>query len=125
MKRKRAPAPAPVDHPVLRRFYPVLCTLRRHLLSRLPATSRSRRRRLTSLGCQDHAGAGAEAETNADVELAKLLDSTLVGLPHHIDPANAKERDHDVDCFTQQLSQSGTYQPGYLLQPEVGRPACQ
>jgi hypothetical protein len=118
MKRKRAPAP--LDHPVLRRFYPALCTLRHHLLSRLPTASRSRRRRISTLGLQDQ----GQTEVEIDVELARLLDSTLVGIPHHLDAADAKERDHDVDCFTQQLSQAGTYQPGYLLQPEVGRLAC-
>jgi hypothetical protein len=120
MKRKRAPAP--LDHPVLRRFYPALCTLRHHLLSRLPTASRSRRRRISTLGLQDQGPAGLDVDV--DIELARLLDSTLVGISHHVDAADTKERDHDVDCFTQQLSQAGTYQPGYLLQPEVGRLAC-
>jgi hypothetical protein len=120
MKRKRAPDsdPASVDHLVLRCFYPALCTLRQHLLSCLPTASRSRRRRLSTLGSQNH------GEDETDVELAKLLDSTLVGVPRHVDAANTTERDHDVDCFTQQLSQAGTYRPGYLLQPEVGRLVC-
>jgi hypothetical protein len=122
MKRKRAPVSASLDHPVLRRFYPALCTLRHHLLSRLPTASRSRRRRISILGLQDQGQAGVDIDV--DIELARLLDSTLVGISHHVDAADAKERDHDVNCFTQQLSQAGTYQPGFLLQPEVGRLAC-
>lgn len=110
-------------HPVLQRLYPQLLTLRHYLSSRLPRSSKNRRRKISQLG-----QAPAHPACDADVELAKLLDTTLVGgafpnvsveAPDQVD----QDRDRDIAAFTQQLSQvtpGGTFRPGYFLQPEVG-----
>jgi hypothetical protein len=121
-----AATPAAEDHPVLRRLYPQIVTLRHHLVSQLPVSSKSRRRRISQLGQP----APAQDETAADVdhELGLLLDAALVGSSPHVKVVNetytANERQVDIESFTQQRSQSGTggtFRPGYFLQSEVGR----
>lgn len=118
--------PPSTDHPVLRRLYPQVTTLRYHLLSQLPRSSKNRRRRISQLGLSSPAQHAASA-SDADVELGQLLDATLVGsfpdaeLEHseHV----AQERSREIETFTQQRSQAitgGTFKPGYLLQAEVG-----
>jgi telomerase reverse transcriptase len=130
-KAKRAdPAsatPSGPDHPVLRRLYPQVLTLRHHLLSRLPKSSKGRRRRIAQLGLTAQSRDDASTR-DVDIELGQLLDSVLIGcFPDaelkHVE-REAKERDRDIESFTQQRSQSisgGTFQPGYFLQSEVGR----
>lgn len=112
--------PPGVDHPVLRRLYPGVLSLRHYLLSRLPASSKYRRRRLTQLGLHHH------AQHHLDADLAQLLDATLIGIPRTADAAGqdeaAKDRARDIDTFSQQLSSAGTFKPGYFLQSEVTFP---
>jgi hypothetical protein len=117
-----------VEHPVLGRLYPHVATLRHYLLSRLPSSSKSRRRKIAQLGLllpsQD-----APAPLAIDDELAKLLDSVVVGgLPNAADAAArkaaAQERDRDLESFSQQLpagTTASTFKPGYFLQPEVSQ----
>jgi hypothetical protein len=131
-KAKRAAEPSaastPIgpDHPVLQRFYPEVLTLRHYLLSRLPKSSKNRRRRLSQLGLGTPAQDDASTR-DVDIQLGQLLDSTLIGcFPLVVveDIAQElKERDRDIENFTQQRSQNtsaGTFKPGYLLQSEVG-----
>lgn len=113
------------DHPVLRRLYPHVLSLRHYLLSRLPNSSRARRRRLSQLGLSispEHASSTPEI----DADLACLLDSTLVGhfqLPGPLDSDQAaQDLKRDIEAFTQQRSQGtsiGSLQPGNVLQSEV------
>jgi len=116
------------DHPVLRRLYPQVLTLRHYLLSQLPKCSKHRRRKISQLGLvtldENHGQA-----SDADTGLARLLDSTLVGLSSdtsHDSSTQAyaeMERDREIERFTQQRSQStsgGTFEPGYFMQCEVG-----
>ena len=113
--------PRAVEHPVLQRLYPNVLSLRHYLLSRLPASSKNRRRRVSQLGKTGHAT--ADATRGVDIELGQLLDSTLVGLPLQ-PPAPKKDesRDGDLAVFSQQLPHSagGTFKPGYFQQSEVG-----
>lgn len=119
--------PPALDHPVLSRLYPHIASLRHHLLSRLPASSKNRRRKLAQLGLplpnQD-----ATAPRATDHELASLLDSVVVGrgLSTAADApareAAAQERDRDLESFSQQLpaeTTASTFKPGYFLQSEV------
>jgi len=114
-----------VEHPVLSRLYPHVASLRHYLLSRLPS-SKNRRRKLALLGLQ-HSSQHAPAPLDIDNELAKLLDSVVVGgLPNAADAgarnAAAQERDRDLESFSQQLpagTTASTFTPGYILQPEV------
>jgi telomerase reverse transcriptase len=133
-KAKRAAEPAAAastsygpDHPVLRRLYPKVTTLRHYLLSRLPKSSKNRRRRLSQLGLATPAQNDASTR-DVDAQLGQLLDSALIGCFSPAEPNNlaqeVKERNRDIENFTQQRSQNtsgATYKPGYFLQSEVGR----
>ncbi|KAF3038844.1 hypothetical protein E8E12_007738 [Didymella heteroderae] len=118
--------PAAIEQPVLQRFYPRLLTLRHYLLSVLPKSSRNRRRKLAHLG-RPIASNNATSICEPDVELGRLLDSTVIGQCEtaKIDGQEqlTKERVRDIETFTQQLSPAitgGTFQPGYFKQAEVG-----
>lgn len=122
--------PATGDHPVLRRIYPDVSSLRHYLLSRLPASSKNRRRKISQLGLPAHDG-DATATRDVDRELGRLLDSTLVGLSPKAIAASreeaAKARDRDLESFSQQVSEhatGSTFNPGYFLQTEVGSITC-
>lgn len=116
-----------IDQPVLRRYYPQLLTLRHYLLSQLPKSSRNRRRKISQLGLQS-ARSHATPSCDPDTELGQLLDSTVIGGFNTSKTISedqvTKERNRDIDTFTQQLSPvitGGTFKPGYFLQSEVGR----
>ncbi|KAF2831905.1 hypothetical protein CC86DRAFT_82738 [Ophiobolus disseminans] len=117
--------PSGPDHPVLRRFYPGVVTLRHYLLSKLPNSSKNRRRRISQLGYATPAQKDA-ATGDVDVDLGQLLDSTLVGYSPYTIPNTQeqaeKECSREIERFTQQRSQTvsgGTFKPGYFLQCEV------
>jgi hypothetical protein len=121
--------PSAATHPVLQRLYPQVFTLRHYLLSRLPSSSTTRRRRISQLGPAT-AAEGTDPTHDLDLDVAQLLDSVLIGSlvnpePHklaHVD----EERDQDIEVFTQQRPQctpGGTFKPGYFMQTEVGRVA--
>jgi hypothetical protein len=119
--------PSGPDHPVLRRLYPQVVILRHYLLSRLPKSSKNRRRRISQL--VDTAQSPGSACDDDDLGIAQLLDSTLVGISSDTKCSStqeqvARERKREIEHFTQQRSQSisgGTSKSGYLLQCEVGR----
>jgi telomerase reverse transcriptase len=130
--RRNEPAlasPPDPDHPVLRRLYPQVLTLRHHILSRLPKSSKGRQRCIAQLGLTTSAHDDASTR-DLDVQLGQLLDSALIGCVPDAEPRNiqheAKERDRELESFTQQRSQSnsgGTFKSGYFLQSEVGQVA--
>ncbi|KAI4161814.1 MAG: hypothetical protein LQ342_004505 [Letrouitia transgressa] len=78
--------PAPVkelNHPALSLYYPCALTLRDHLLSKLPISSKKHRRKIQAIKgslheCLESAKAVAERDDNDKVRLIKLLDHTLV-----------------------------------------------
>lgn len=122
--------PAAIEQPVLQRFYPRLLTLRHYLLSVLPKSSRNRRRKLAQLGRPVAAKTGPHSTCSPDdIELAQLLDSTVIGDSGTAKVENeeqlTKDRNRDIETFTQQLSPAitaSTFKPGYFMQSEVGRP---
>lgn len=110
-----------VDHPVLRCLYPEVLTLRHYVLSRLPGTSKNRRRKISQLG-----RAEGQSVDGVDSELARLLDSALVGANRIPTAASREEtivaRDRDIISFSQQLTDcatGSTFTPGYFQQGEV------
>ncbi|KAF2794045.1 hypothetical protein K505DRAFT_361455 [Melanomma pulvis-pyrius CBS 109.77] len=114
-----------VEHPVLRRLYPDVFSLRHYLLSRLSVASKNRHRKISQLGKLDPSHHAA-ATRGVDMELGELLDSTLVGVPptaaHASREEAAKARDGDIVGFSQQLLNSttgGTFKPGYFQQSET------
>ncbi|KAL7945905.1 hypothetical protein V8C42DRAFT_47065 [Trichoderma barbatum] len=62
----------PVKKDLLQLHYPIVCTLREHVLSGLPDTSRIRRKKIATLGSSIDASA-------IEKQLARVLDTTLVG----------------------------------------------
>ena len=66
----------PVSHPLLSRLYPHIQTLRDYILSRLPASSRLRRKKISSVGLQSETS--GKAVTEAELGVARLLDCTVV-----------------------------------------------
>lgn len=120
-----AATPVAIKQPVLQRFYPQLLTLRHYLLSVLPISSKNRRRKLAQLG-RPIAANNAPSACGSDVELGQLLDSTVIGgfeTPKSEDSEHGvRERDRDIEIFTQQLSPAftgGTFKSGYFLQSGV------
>lgn len=64
-----------VSHSLLVQYFPFVLTLREYALSRLPSTSRIRRKKISRVG----RGQGPLSET--ETRLSHLLDTTLVGAP--------------------------------------------
>jgi hypothetical protein len=97
---------------LLRKYYADVVTLRQYLASQL---SKTRRRKIRQYGRLSADG------DQADV--ARLLDTTLVGVfkPVQVDDSSIVE--DDITLFTQQLSGSGSapsLTPGKFKQSEVG-----
>ncbi|KAI9787925.1 MAG: hypothetical protein M1816_007325 [Peltula sp. TS41687] len=75
---------AVLDHPSLSPYYSRMISLRAHLLSKLPPTSKLRRRRLASRNGQDRNVDREGSRSDGLVtgkQLSDLLDFTLVGVP--------------------------------------------
>ena len=66
-----------VSHPLLSQLYPQVQTLRDYVLSKLPASSRLRRKKIASLGLASEAS-GKEAVSETEQNVARLLDTTVV-----------------------------------------------
>ncbi|OAX77776.1 hypothetical protein ACJ72_07921, partial [Emergomyces africanus] len=107
-------------HPVLSLYFPQVVTLRTYLYEQLPLSSKSRRRKVASLGLEkqarcDHApnslscqqvDAGAR-RTNEEIQaLAGILDSTLVGILKEPDGAIRSSRQKEFAAFTQSQARS-------------------
>jgi hypothetical protein len=113
---------------VLSRLYPQVATLRHYLLSRLPSSSKNRRRKLAQLGLHPP-DADATSPRGIDDQLGDLLDAVVVGgLPSTttadaaVRKAATQEREDDLESFSQQFpagTTASTFKPGYFLQPEV------
>ncbi|KAJ5558312.1 Telomere reverse transcriptase [Penicillium sp. DV-2018c] len=102
-RKPRAPIPLErkTNHPVISLYYRNVMPLREYLLQQLPATSKSRRRRIRTLGSR----ADQEPDGQSQ-ELAELLDSTLVGVLKESSPAVNSERQKEYSSFNQSQSQS-------------------
>lgn len=99
------------SHPVLSLHYPRVLTLRNYLLSKLPPSSRSRRRQVALLGSTELAvdatvppDANPEKCSDSRKALADLLDSTLVGIRHELEPDVEDTRHRDFIAHTQSQS---------------------
>lgn len=98
-----------VTHPVLGRYYPKLVSLRQYLLSKLPASSQKRRHKLSILGRKTCAGSELETANGSqdDIALAKLLDTTIVGVTNPVvTPAPKQVYREEFQHFTQAQSLS-------------------
>lgn len=100
-----------VEHPVLSRYYRRVITLRHFLQQELPLSSKSRRRRIISLGkyhedgnklhLQQQPVATLSPRDMIEANLARLLDSTLVGILDCPSPAELQARQKEFAIFSQ------------------------
>ncbi|KAI1134530.1 hypothetical protein F5Y05DRAFT_208243 [Hypoxylon sp. FL0543] len=76
-KSDQCSTPLQAQHVVLHQFYSQVLTLRNYVLSKLPATSRLRRKKVAAIGMiKNHPGFPSDVERSLGI----LLDSTLVGV---------------------------------------------
>nr|OQO19315.1 hypothetical protein B0A51_11621 [Rachicladosporium sp. CCFEE 5018] len=104
--------------PLLAQYYSEVHSLRTCLVSRLPKSSKKRRRRLLQYG-RDNAPSSASI---FDTELAGLLDTTIVGTSEQVAVATLADVENDISVFTQQLTEtdiSVLSNTGSLQQSEV------
>lgn len=115
-----------VQSPVINSYYPRVTTLRQYLVSKLPSTSKKKRRRIALLGLEsrknerDFSGSGPESVSK---EIAELLDGTLVGAESGIDTTEDRGfRASQFQAYTQELADSAvgsTVNNDSSLQTEV------
>jgi len=87
-----------VKHAVLAQYYPQVFTLREYLLSKLPATSKVRRKKIVSVGKKPQSDGITD-------DLASFLDRTLIGVLKYKD-ASPEERLKQWATFSQRLDTS-------------------
>ena len=114
------------QHSVLRQYYPKTLNLRDYLLTELPTSSKSRRRRINSIsrnaethGQEDRNDLRRKSNTYIDWELAQLLNSTLVGIGIAYEPRQLWTKDFEI--FSQHLASTAasSWAEGTTSQPEV------
>ncbi|OQO08842.1 hypothetical protein B0A48_05732 [Cryoendolithus antarcticus] len=104
--------------PLLAQYYSEVHSLRTCLVSRLPKSSKKRRRRLLQYG-RDNAPSSASI---FDTELASLLDTTIVGTSEQVAVATLADVENEISVFTQQLTEtdiSVLSNTGSLQQSEI------
>lgn len=117
-----------VEHPTLCLFYTQVVTLRSYLLSSLPPSSRSRRRKISGVGHHERSINGDSRKldlpnrSDNDGCLAALLDKTLVGIPQHQTHVLDQTRQRDFASFSQQanLTTRSSFEEGTSSIVEVG-----
>lgn len=121
-----------VTHPTLSLYYPRISTLRHHILSKLPASSKKRRRRILAVKrntatkvCTSKVQSSQGSEFTVDDALGTLLDRTLVCSrddEYKLD-AQDQDREQDFRLFSPRHDgpdESSLLEPGRSL-PEVSR----
>lgn len=119
-----SPSLRTIEHPTLRRYYPQISTLRTHLLSTLPPSAKSRRRKIETAGSSNAKSSESRQRTlgqsavtapfsrgppreldgedeNSQRRLAELLDNTLIGTPAGSIPLFKDSREKDFQAFSQ------------------------
>ena len=98
----------PVKHPALGLYYRNILTLRDYLLSKLPITSKARRRKIVSI-VSDTADFHHKAEETSTLSrngdcLSKLLNNTLVCEVHEQTPRPDSPRTKELEAFSQHVN---------------------
>lgn len=100
----------PVKHPTLSLYYRNILTLKDYLLSKLPTTSKARRRKIASIiRVPDTANLHNNDEDTSTLSqdrhaLSKLLNNTLVCTVHEQTQTPELSRIHDFKAFSQRFS---------------------
>lgn len=103
-----------VRHTLLQQHYDVVQTLRGYLLSKLPGSSRLRRKKIAALG-KDQARWARIQDHDIVPELSSLLDTTLVCTQHR-PKAQADSRWEQWQSFSQKADDSVVSLSGGLAQ---------
>ncbi|KAL9578805.1 MAG: hypothetical protein Q9212_005488, partial [Teloschistes hypoglaucus] len=117
-----------VTHPTLSLYYPRILTLRNYILSRLPPSSKKRRRRLIALKCDAVTeGNISKASSDPNIQssqsfqstvvdaLGRLLDRTLVCNRDDESRVDVQDREQDFRVFSQRhdgADESSLLEPG-------------
>ncbi|MCJ1432065.1 hypothetical protein MMC27_001421 [Xylographa pallens] len=114
------------SHPVLSLYYAKVYSLRRYLLSKLPASAKSRRRKIASVGKtrQDandavHQGIQTGHSKDHDTRWADLLDSVLVGVGVDREPDSSRMKDFEVFSQRTQSTVASSIDEGTFSQHEI------
>ncbi|RAH68937.1 telomerase reverse transcriptase, partial [Aspergillus aculeatinus CBS 121060] len=107
-----------LTHPVISLYYQEVVTLRQFLLRQIPSASRSRRRKIASVGTNLEEGANHSC-SDSQRELAILLDSTLVGITQDPSPARDQERSQELAALRKSQPKS------QLASTDTGPPCAQ
>ena len=104
-----------VKDALLAQFYPQVISLREFLISKLPPSSKIRRKKIRSVG--------KKADSEIDQKLSKFLDQTLVGVSKHKE-VSQEERWQQWTTFSQKADDSVSFANqsgvGIFSQSEVG-----
>jgi len=110
--------------PLLQQYYHEVQSLRNYLVSRLPKSSKKRRRRLLHYGLQS----AQDESILVNDGTAQLLDKIQVGTSKHVGNRGELEQlDEEISVFTQQVSEtdiSVSPRTRQLKQSEVGLSHC-
>ena len=116
------------SHPVLSLYYGKIYSLREYLLSKLPASAKSRRRKIASVGnthedANDvvHQGVQTGNSKDHDTRWAGLLDSVLVGVRVDREPDNFRMKDFEVFSQRTHSTVASSIDEGTFSQHEVRR----
>ena len=108
----KRPETSSINHPTLKLFYPQVRTLRDWLLAQLPSSSsKSRVRRVALAGIKPYTyqdgfsnALSPTQNVEADVELASLLDSTLICSEHNARAQSVVTKEQDLIEYSQRVS---------------------
>jgi telomerase reverse transcriptase len=94
----------PISHVLLNQFYPKLQTLRAYLLSKLPSSSRLRRKKIASISQSGEPCGRPQADFER--HLCRILDTTLVGTFEDTTPQLDEKRWEQFISFSQRGDES-------------------
>ncbi|KAL8924370.1 MAG: hypothetical protein Q9172_002717 [Xanthocarpia lactea] len=134
--------PNSASHPTLSLYYPQILTLRGYILSKLPASSKSRRRKFVSI--KDHActrsnlvntikanhegctQSSHDGDFDEEADLAKLLDRTLVCVRPHEPRLAWQTREKEFQVFSQRNDDAdeSSLLEGNTPQSETSQSGC-
>lgn len=95
----------PVKQALLSKYYPNVLCLRDYLLSKLPLSSKVRKKKLLSVGRKTSAnpqsrGGEEDEDEDEDLVLGKFLDGTLIGVSSN-DGLSQEDRSKEWSSFSQ------------------------
>ena len=99
----QGPTPPQVQHAVLSHYYSHVFTLRNYVLSRLPVTSRLRRKKVAAIGVINKSPDAPLSDMGQ--ALGSILDSTLIGVPDGLQ-SPADNRLEGWKAFSQKADES-------------------